>query len=113
MRFIVRIPELDSTLYGDDSRRSPGELLQVLRELRDSGMLLEGGLLADDRGGFLLMEADSCSQLDSVLRSTFDPAKYTVESHPVMPLENLVALLEEVGTNPRRPRPSSPGPTLK
>jgi len=102
MRFIVRIPELDSTLYGDDSRRSPGELLQVLRDLRDSGTLLEGGLLADDRGGFLLMEADSCSQLDSVLRSAFDPSRYTVESHPILPLENLVALLEEVGTRPQR-----------
>jgi hypothetical protein len=98
MRFIVRIPELDSTLYGDDSRRSPGELLQVLRDLRDSGTLLEGGLLADDRGGFLLMEADSCSALDTVLRNAFDPSRYTVESHPILPLENLVALLEEVGT---------------
>ncbi|HUO58429.1 MAG TPA: hypothetical protein VMV05_09680, partial [bacterium] len=78
MRFIVRIPELDSALYEASGQASHRELFQIIRELEASGKLLEGGLLADDRGGYLLMEASSPSEHEALMDSIFDPAHYTV-----------------------------------
>jgi len=103
MRFIVRIPELDSALYHDSGQFSHLELFQILQKLEESGKLVDGGLLADDHGGYLLMEADSCSEHESLLNSIFDPARYTVESHPTLPLRNLTSLLGKISPGEKIP----------
>ena len=103
MRFIVRIPELDSALYDDSGKVSHLDLFRILGKLENSGKLIEGGLLADDRGGFLLMEADSCSEHEALLLSIFDPARYTVESHPTLPLRKLTSLVEKITPQDKNP----------
>ena len=96
MRFIVRIPELDSALYGGSGQDSHRELFQIIRKLEKSGKLLEGGLLADDRGGYLLMEAATPSEHETLMESIFDSSRYTVESHPILPFRNLTKLVGKI-----------------
>ncbi len=96
MQFIVRIPELDSALYEGSGRESRQELFQLIQKLEKSGKMAFGGLLADERGGFLLMNADSCSEQEALLNSIFDSSCYTVESHLILPFENLTSLMEEM-----------------
>jgi hypothetical protein len=96
MKFIVRIPELDSALYDGEGNETRQELFHIIRKLERSGRLAYGGLLADDRGGFLLMEGESCSEHEALLNSIFDPSRYTVESHLILPFENLTTLLDQI-----------------
>ncbi len=104
MKFIVRIPELDTSLYGHPAAPAGRqELLGIIRQLELSGKMLYGGLLADDRGGFFLMEADSFAQMESFLDSVFDPARYRVESHPILPFDRLESLMAELGKLPGSP----------
>lgn len=104
MKFIVRIPELDSSLYGHPAAPAGRqELLGIIRKLELSGKMLYGGLLADDRGGFFLMEADSFAQMECFLGSVFNPARYTVESHPILPFNRLEPLMAELGKLPGSP----------
>ncbi len=102
MKFIVRIPELDSTLYEDSGKVSHLDLFRILQKLENSGKLIDGGLLADDRGGYLLMEADSCSEHEALLNSIFDPALYSVESHPTLPLRKLTSLVDKISPQDKK-----------
>lgn len=96
MQFIVRIPELDSALYEGQGKEKRTELFQLIQKLEKSGKLAFGGILADDRGGFLLMNADSCSEQEALLNSIFDSSCYTVENHLILPFENLKSLVDEI-----------------
>ena len=96
MKFIVRVPELDSALYDGEGNETRQELFEIIRKLEGSGRLAYGGLLADDRGGFLLMDSESCSEHEALLNSIFDGSRYTVESHLILPFENLTSLLDQI-----------------
>lgn len=101
MKFFVRIPELDSALY--ESR--PGireELLFVLYVLKKSGRLVEGGLMADERGGFLIMKADSWLDQENFINTLFDSRHFHVESHPILELDEARELLEKEKKEPRK-----------
>ncbi len=109
MQFIVRIPELDSALYEGSGKENRQELFQLIKKLEKSGKLAFGGLLADERGGFLLMNADSCSEQESLLNSIFDSSCYTVESHLILPFENLTSLIEEINPSENLSSEKFPG----
>lgn len=99
MKFFVRIPELDSALY----ESKPGireELLFVLYVLKKSGRLFEGGLMADERGGFLIMKADSWLDQENFLNTLFDSRHFHVESHPILELDEARVLLEKEKKEP-------------
>jgi hypothetical protein len=96
MRFIVRIPELDCSLYEKGGDKNLPELFHLIQKLEKSGKLLEGGLLADDMGGFLLMEAGSFAEQEALLNSVFDPSRYQVESHPILPFKELAVLMNKM-----------------
>ena len=108
MQFIVRIPELDSALYEGSGKENRQELFQLIQKLEKSGKLAFGGLLADERGGFLLMNADSCSEQEALLNSIFDSSCYSVESHLILPFENLTSLMEEMNTTQKGTSEKSP-----
>ncbi len=96
MRFIVRIPELDCSIYEGEGGKTNLELFRLIQELEKSGKLVEGGLLADERGGFLLMESGSFSEQETLLDSIFDPSRYKVESHPILPFNELSTLMNKM-----------------
>jgi hypothetical protein len=101
MKFFVRIPELDSALY----EARPGireELLFVLYVLKKSGRLVEGGLMADERGGFLILKADSWLDQENFLNALFDSHQFHVESHPILELDEARVLLEKEKKEPRK-----------
>lgn len=102
MRFIVRIPELDCSLYGNEGSDNKNELFLLIRKLEASGKLVEGGLLADERGGFLLMENESFAENETLLASIFHSSRYTLESHPLLPFRNIDALLCRIQERDRR-----------
>lgn len=106
MRFIVSIPELDCSLYGNGDGENKKEIFQLIQKLEATGKLVEGGLLADDRGGFLLMENESFAEHETLLSSIFRSSRYTVESHPLLPFRNIDALLCRI-----QEREAGPAPT--
>ncbi len=110
MRFIVRIPELDCSIYENDGGEANQELFCLIQKLEKSGKLVEGGLLADDRGGFLLMESGSFTEQEALLDSIFDPSRYQVESHPILPFKELATLMNKME---KREKPARKAPVRR
>ena len=96
MRFIVQIPELDAFLYQNRGEESKHDLFQAIQKLEASGRLVEGGLLADDHGGFLLLEAESFKDLEETLSRLFNSTRYSFESHPILPFHQVATLLKAI-----------------
>lgn len=96
MRFIVRIPDLDSALYENTDPGARQELFRLIRKLIDTGKMVDGGLFADDLGGFLLMEAASHGELHQFLDALFDRSRFSYESHLVLPFKNLSSLIDRM-----------------
>ncbi len=94
MRFYVRIPELDSALYESAKPGLRDEMLFILYALKKSGRLVDGGLMADARGGFLIMQADNWLDQENFLNALFDSKHFHVESHPIVDLKEVTELLD-------------------
>jgi hypothetical protein len=108
MRFFVRIPELDSSLYESMKPGLREELLFILYVLKKSGRMVEGGLMADERGGFLLMEAESWLEQENFLNALFDSHHFHVESHPVLELDEVKELLDKEKTESHKEKAAQP-----
>lgn len=96
MQFIVWVPNLDGSLYENEMGDGVRELSVMVQKLKKTGKLLDGGMMADDRGGFLLMEASSKTKLESLLNSIFDPSRFPMVCHPILPFKGLKALLTQM-----------------
>jgi hypothetical protein len=115
MRFIVRIPELDFALYEDDMQKARHEIFNVILKLKKSRKLIDGGILADDHGGFLIVEASSWAELENLTNSVFNPRIFHVESHPILSFDSLQQLFETLERNEKLRLEKTPamGKTLK
>jgi hypothetical protein len=107
MRFIVHIPELDSALYDVEKPGRREEMKFILYALKKSGRLVDGGVMADARGGFLIMEADNWLDQENFLNALFDSHQFHVESHPIISLEEVSVLLERPVKENSQEKPSS------
>jgi hypothetical protein len=99
MRFIVRIPELDFALYENDIQKARHEIFNIILKLKRSGKLIDGGILADDHGGFLIVEASSWAELEDLVSSVFNPRVFQVEMHPILSFESLEQLFQTLERN--------------
>ncbi len=96
MRFLIQIPDLDGFLYAKQCGDDLSQALERFQTLRATGDLLDGGLFADDRGGFLVMEAENQDHVEAVLSSLFDLDRVGLHIHPVLSLGQLGALFQEI-----------------
>jgi hypothetical protein len=78
----------------------------ILYALKKSGRLVDGGLMADARGGFLIMEADNWLDQENFLNALFDSRQFHVESHPIVGLDEVSTLLDApLNENPQEKKP--------
>ncbi|HVZ79896.1 MAG TPA: DUF3303 family protein [bacterium] len=96
MRFLIHIPDLDGFLYERHCRDDLSQALERFQALRATGLLLDGGLFADDRGGFLVMEGENQAQVEEVLSSFFDLDRVALQVHPVVSLGQIGSLFQEI-----------------
>ena len=96
MRFFIHIPDLDGFLYERQRGHDLAQALERFQSLRATGLLLDGGLFADDRGGFLVMEGENQAGIEEVLSSLFDLDRVTFQVHPVVSLGQIGPLFLEI-----------------
>jgi hypothetical protein len=96
MRFLIQIPDLDGFLYEKHCGDGLAQALERFQSLRATGLLLDGGLFADARGGFLVMEGENQGQVETVLSSLFDLDRVALHIHPVLSLGQMGALFREI-----------------
>lgn len=112
MRFLVQLPDLDSFLYESHRGSDLAQVLEKFQKLQASGQLVEGGLLADERGGFLVMEGETQGQIESLLAGLFDLERLEMEIHPILSFAHLDLLFREMkkeGLGPEKgKRPMAP-----
>lgn len=114
MRFLVQLPDLDSFLYESHQGSDLAQVLEKFQRLQASGRLVEGGLLADERGGFLVMEGETQGQVESVLAELFDLERLTMEIHPILSFTHLDMLFREMRREGLGPAPGQrPAPAVR
>lgn len=86
MRFLVQIPDLDGFLYGSHREADLASGMEKFQRLRSSGLLLDGGLFADDRGGFLVVEMESQDEAETYLAGLFGLDRGGFQVHPILSL---------------------------
>ena len=96
MRFLIQIPDLDGFLYEKHQGDDLAQALERFQTLRATGLLLDGGLFADARGGFLVMEGESQGEVEAVLSSLFDLDRVALHIHPVLSLGQMGTLFHEI-----------------
>jgi hypothetical protein len=96
MRFLIQIPDLDGFLYEKQRGDDLDQALDRFQTLRATGLLLDGGLFADDRGGFLVMEGENQNHIEAVLSSLFDLDRVDLQIHPVLSLGQMGILFHEI-----------------
>ncbi len=93
MRFLVRAVAYDSIIEPETVERLRGVFLRKIREISQSGKLVEGGHIVNLRGAFLLLDVDSAAELNRLLLPLHDICR--IEAEVVESFEELGKALEE------------------
>lgn len=94
MKFLVKF-EVFHSIVGEEAvtelRAAFGKQLEYVRK---SGKLVTGGMLADMRGGFFILEADSGVELQSLFgEGLLDHA--TIECHAIYEFDELIEFFKK------------------
>lgn len=65
---------------------------KVIPPIMQSGKVTASGLFIDARGGFMVLDVADSKELSMLLSPLVDV--FTITTHPVMPLEELPAILQ-------------------
>lgn len=94
MRFLVKAEVFHSLSGPEDVKRIRKKFSERVKKIMDSGKLTFGGVSADARGLFMILEVDSEIELITLLGGTI--LDHTaVETHPIISFEQFLSLLEE------------------
>ncbi len=97
MRFFVKATAFDTIVRDDDIARTRHAFSAKIRQMKESGKLVEGGVFADDRGGVFIFDVDSHQELLSLLGPQLLD-HFNVECHPLVSFEDLMELFKRQGT---------------
>jgi hypothetical protein len=93
MKFLVTFEVFD-TIIGDDVAPLRKAFAKQLDVIVKSGKLVTGGMIADKRGGFFVVEADSGAELMGLLgEGMLDHCH--VESHAIYEFEELIEFFKK------------------
>lgn len=88
MRFLIKFKLFETVTKSEDVKRVRPGFAKQLELIQKSGKLVEGGMFADSRGGFFLVDVDAAMDIYELLGSAiFDNCQ--VESHPILSFEEL------------------------
>lgn len=94
MRFLVTTNVFDTIFRSEDVMRIRQAVGAQLEHIQKSGKLVEGGMLADRRGMFLLVDVEDSSEfLDLLGSSIYD--NFHLEIHPVYTFEKLAEFFKK------------------
>lgn len=91
MRFFVKVSAFDSIVRDDDIRKTRRAFREKAEQIRESGKLVEGGAMADGRGGVFILEVGSHSELLSLLAPQIVD-HFEVDCHPLVSFDELMEL---------------------
>ena len=98
MKFNVKFEVFESLFKDDDVTKARERAGKAIGQIQSSGKLVDGGMFADGRSGYLLIEINQAKELMELLAPFIDFVN--IESHPVYSMEELKAFFEThtVGT---------------
>ena len=92
MRFLVTFRAFD-TIVGTDDISKPREVMHLqLKAVRDSGKLVAGGMFAEARGGFFVLDVGTPMELKELLGPMHD--YFHMDAHAVCSLEEMEKLFQ-------------------
>ncbi len=94
MRFLITMKAFESITREEDVAVTRYSFAKQVTKLRDAGKLADGGIFADGRAGFLLVDVDSPNEMMHMLGGRILD-HFRVESHPVVPFDELFELFKE------------------
>jgi len=93
MRFLVKAEVFESVVREDDVSRTHHAFAKKVKQIRESGKLLDGGIFADGRGGVFILDVDSARELMSLLAPEL--VEYCrVETRPLVTFDDLADLFK-------------------
>lgn len=93
MRFLVTVEAFDHIKTGPEEMRLREVAGAQLQHIADSGKMVEGGIFADARGGFIVVDVDTAAELQELLGPAF-LVNCHVETHPILSFEELAAFFQ-------------------
>ena len=96
MRFFVKAEVFESIMRDDDISRTRHAFAKKVKQIRESGKLLEGGVLADGRGGVFIVNVDSERELMGMLAPEIVDHCH-VETRPLASFDDLLELFKRQG----------------
>ena len=93
MRILITFEVFESVAGDDAVKRIREAARNQIQQIQNSGKLVEGGMFADRRGGFLLLDIDKTSDLYELLGGALlDNCR--IESFPVLSFKELGEFFE-------------------
>ncbi len=93
MRFFVKAEVFESIVRDDDIARARHAFAKKVKQIRESGKLVEGGVLADGRGGVFILDVESERELLGLIAPEMvDHCR--VETHPLVSFDDLIELFK-------------------
>ncbi|HEY3398879.1 MAG TPA: hypothetical protein VGM19_14585 [Armatimonadota bacterium] len=83
-------------ILGADVTRLRSEVGQAMERIMQSGKMVDGGIFADLRGGYMIMEISSGGELQALLGGQILD-NFKVCTHPIASFEELKALFARGG----------------
>lgn len=96
MRYFVKATAFDTVVRDDDIARTRHAFGAKVRQIKESGKMVEGGVLADGRGGVFIFDVDSHQELMGLLAPQLVD-HFNVECHPLVSFEDLMDLFKRQG----------------
>lgn len=98
MKFHVEFEVFESVITDDDVRKARERAGKAIGQIQSSGKLVDSGMFADARGGYLLLEINQPIELMELLAPFVDFVN--IKSHPVYSTDELKEFFEKhpVGT---------------
>jgi hypothetical protein len=94
MRFFVKFEAFETVIGEDEVKRVREALGRQVQKVQNSGKLIEGGMFADKRGGFVIVDLDKSSDMLELLGGeVLDNC--SVESHPMMHFEEIAEFFKK------------------
>lgn len=97
MRLFVKATVFE-TIHRDDDVKAVREMFRDgVNRMKQSGHLVDMGIFADGRGGYMILDVESAEEMFDLLGGGRLVDRLHLESHPVVSFEALERMFEEHG----------------
>ena len=94
MKFFVKI-KLFESVHGEIAPRLWEAIGKNIQKVASSGMMLDGAIFADQRGGYFILELKEAREIHELLAPTILD-NFSTEVHPLMSFEELGKIFQRM-----------------